>query len=51
MSIAHGRECASTVGSCKSHEEMEVLYNSISRYISYVVECFKQYIDNEEYLQ
>ena len=51
MAIAHGRECASTVGSRKSHEEMEILYNSISRYISYIVECFKQYIDNKEYLQ
>ena len=51
MAIAHGRECAPTVGSRKSYEEIEILYNSISRYISYIVECFKQYIDNEEYLQ
>lgn len=51
MAIAHGRECASTIGSRKSYEEIVNLYNSLSRYISYIVECFKQYIDNEEYLQ
>lgn len=51
MAVAHGRECASTVGSRKSYNEMIELYDSISRYISYIIECFKQYINNKEYLQ
>lgn len=51
MAIAHGRECASKIGSQKTIEELEKLYNSISRYCSYLVDCFTQYITNEEYLQ
>lgn len=51
MAIAHGRECASVIGSRKTKEELEQLYDSISRYCSYLVECFTQYISQEEYLQ
>ena len=51
MAIAHGRECASNIGSQKTIAALEKLYNSISRYCSYLVDCFTQYITNEEYLQ
>ena len=51
MAIAHGRECASQVGSLKTAGDLEGLYDSISRYCSYLIECFTQYINQEEYLQ
>lgn len=51
MAIAHGRECSSVIGSRKTKEELEQLYDSISRYCSYLIECFTQYISQEEYLQ
>lgn len=51
MAVAHGRECASQIGSLKSSSDLEELYDSISRYCSYLIECFTQYINQEEYLQ
>lgn len=51
MAVAHGRECASQIGSLKSFSDLEELYDSISRYCSYLIECFTQYINQEEYLQ
>lgn len=51
MAVAHGRECASQIGSLKSSSDLEELYDSISRYWSYLIECFTQYINQEEYLQ
>ena len=51
MAVAHGRECASQVGSLKTAGDLEELYDSISRYCSYLIECFTQYINQEEYLQ
>lgn len=51
MAVAHGRECASQVGSLKTAGDLEGLYDSISRYCSYLIECFTQYINQEEYLQ
>lgn len=51
MAVAHGRECASQVGSLKTAVDLEGLYDSISRYCSYLIECFTQYINQEEYLQ
>ena len=51
MAAAHGRECASQVGSLKTAGDLEGLYDSISRYCSYLIECFTQYINQEEYLQ
>jgi len=51
MAVAHGRECASQVGSLKTVGDLEGLYDSISRYCSYLIECFTQYINQEEYLQ
>lgn len=51
MAVAHGRECASQVGSLKTTGDLEGLYDSISRYCSYLIECFTQYINQEEYLQ
>jgi len=51
MAIAHGREEASTVGARVTNDEIKKLYDSISRYCSYLVECFTLYIQNKEYLQ
>ena len=51
MAVAHGRECASQIGSLKSSSDLEELYDSISRSCSYLIECFTQYINQEEYLQ
>lgn len=51
MAVAHGRECALQVGSLKTAGDLEGLYDSISRYCSYLIECFTQYINQEEYLQ
>ena len=51
MAVAHGRECASQIGSLKSSSDLEELYDSISRYCSYLIESFTQYINQEEYLQ
>lgn len=51
MAVAHGRECASQVGSLKTAVDLEGLYDSISRYCSYLIESFTQYINQEEYLQ
>ena len=51
MAVAHGGECASQIGSLKSSSDLEELYDSISRYCSYLIECFNQYINQEEYLQ
>lgn len=45
MAVAHGRECASQIGSLKSSSDLEELYDSISRYCSYLIECFTQYIN------
>lgn len=47
MAVAHGRECASQIGSLKSSSDLEELYDSISRYCSYLIECFTQYINQE----
>ncbi len=51
MAIAHGREKSSAVGRNKSINELRELYDSISRYCSYVIECFDQYMNKKEYLQ
>ena len=51
MGVAHGREKASYRGGQKSVEELTNLYNAISRYCSYIISCFVQYIQNKEYLQ
>lgn len=51
MGVAHGREKASYRGGQKSITELTVLYDSISRYCSYLIGCFKKYIQDKEYLQ
>lgn len=51
MAIAHGRECASSIGALKTKKDIEELYESVSRYCSYLIECFTQYIEHKEYLQ
>lgn len=51
MAVAHGREKASFRGNQKSKEELTVLYDSISRYCSYMISCFAHYIHGKEYLQ
>lgn len=51
MAVAHGREKSSTVGGRKSINELTTLYNSISRYCTYLIECFTRYMQNKEYLQ
>lgn len=51
MAIAHGDEKASVRGGQKSINELEDLYNSISRYCSYLIDCFTEYIQNKQYLQ
>lgn len=51
MAIAHGREKASAVGARTDIHELNVLYEEISRYCSYLINCFSQYIENKEYLQ
>lgn len=51
MAVAHGREKASTIGGGASITELTNLYNSISRYCSYLISCFTQYIVNEGYKQ
>jgi len=51
MGVAHGREKASYRGGQKSKEDLVELYNVISRYCTYLISCFEQYIDNKEYLQ
>lgn len=51
MAVAHGREKASTIGGIKSIDDMTNLYNTISRYCSYLIDCFQKYITDKEYLQ
>ena len=51
MAVAHGREKASFRGGQASKDEMTKLYDSISRYCSYIINCFTLYITNEEYKQ
>ena len=51
MAVAHGREKSSTIGGQKSPDELMELYNDISRYCSYLINCFTLYIQNKEYLQ
>ena len=51
MAVAHGREKASFRGKQKSITDLVDLYNSISRYCSYIINCFTKYIQDKEYLQ
>ena len=51
MAVAHGREKASERGAMKSISELNELYNAISRYCSYLINCFNIYIVNEDFLQ
>ncbi|MCR4700056.1 MAG: hypothetical protein K5757_03745 [Bacteroidaceae bacterium] len=51
MAIAHGREKSSVIGGRTTIADLSVLYNSISRYCSYLIECFKKYIKDKEYIQ
>lgn len=51
MAVAHGREKASFRGGQKSIKDLTELYNSISRYCSYLISCFTKYIQYKEYLQ
>lgn len=51
MGVAHGREKASFRGGRKSINELTDLYNSISRYCSYLIGCFTKYMQDREYLQ
>ena len=51
MGVAHGREKASFRGGQKSINDLTELYNSISRYCSYLIDCFTKYVYNKEYLQ
>lgn len=51
MAVAHGREKASVRGGQKSIGELETLYDNISRYCSYLIDCFTKYITNNEYMQ
>lgn len=51
MAVAHGREKASTIGGGTTIAELTDLYDSISRYCSYLIACFTQYITNEEFKQ
>lgn len=51
MAVAHGREKASTIGGGTTLTELTNLYDSISRYCSYLITCFTQYIVNEEFKQ
>lgn len=51
MAIAHGREKSSDIGRNVSINDIRNLYDSISRYCSYVITCFEQYINEKEYLQ
>ena len=51
MAIAHGRERASLIGGATSIIELNNLYDSISRYCSYLISCFTKYIHDKEYLQ
>ena len=51
MAIAHGRERASVIGGATSITELNNLYDSISRYCSYLISCFTKYMHDKEYLQ
>lgn len=51
MAIAHGREKSSSIGGRASISELKTLYESISRYCSYLIECFSNYMNRKEYLQ
>ena len=51
MAVAHGREKASFRGGQKSVNDLMDLYNSISRYCSYLIGCFTKYMQDKEYLQ
>jgi hypothetical protein len=51
MAIAHGREKSSKIGGATSITDLNNLYDSISRYCSYLISCFVKYIIEKEYLQ
>lgn len=49
--IAHGRELASSIGGRLSIEELEIRYNALSTYCSYVTMVFEEYIKNNKHLK
>lgn len=49
MKVAHGRETSSVVGSAYTATELDAYYSEVNTYIAYLISCFEQYIDNEEY--
>ena len=51
MAIAHGREKSSAIGGGISIDDLSNLYDSISRYCSYLISCFTKYIHDKEYIQ
>lgn len=48
--IAHGRELASVIGGRYTISEIDSIYNDISKYCSYIITVFEDYIMNEMYL-
>lgn len=48
--IAHGRELASVIGGRYTIRDIECIYNDISKYCSYIITVFEDYITNEMYL-
>lgn len=49
MKVAHGREIVSVVGASYTYDDLLKCYNEVQEYLSYIIECFDSYIDNEEY--
>ena len=49
--IAHGRETASDVGRNYDNTRLENIYNEISGYCSYVIDVFRNYVNNQKYLK
>ena len=45
--IAHGRELSAMVGGNYTVSEIEIIYNCISEYCSYITISFEDYINNE----
>lgn len=49
--IAHGRELASTIGKRVSFNDLEMRYNILSAYYSYITATFEEYIKNNNHLK
>lgn len=49
MQIAHGDYTVSNIGRNYTLTELDAIYQDISTYLSYIIVCFKQYIDNAEF--